>query len=197
MSGSTPSTPSSQPATEPPANLSQNLDEALDLELALASLGGLRHSASCEASERSQRRYDERNHRLHEARMGKLGLEGDEPKADDMSQQVLIRSPIIHNHYPATGQPVAPQPAATGTPPSQPVPATQPTPSSGAAPNKRILPYVLTALLGTGLGAGAGALPWVLSDRDVPPAAADTDTQYELQPMRISGNGDDPQTPRP
>jgi len=108
--------PNSQPnstTTESPADLSLNLDEAMDLQLGFGALGGLRHSRACDAAERSQRRYDERNHRLHEARAKKFGVEGEESSEDDdMAQQVLIRSPVTHHHhYAEPSQPAQPSPA--------------------------------------------------------------------------------------
>lgn len=105
---------------ELPADLTQNHDEALDLSLGMAALGGLRHSAACEASQKSISRYDDVNHRLYESRMSSMfGLpdktETGESEAEDMSQQVLIRSPIIHNHYdkPQTDSSAPAQPAAS------------------------------------------------------------------------------------
>jgi hypothetical protein len=91
----------------------------------------------------------------------------------------------------ASVSPPPPQPPtqSSPTPPSPADPATRPVSTSGAAPNtSRMWPYVLTALLGTGLGAGAVGVPALL--RDKPPAAVDTDTQYEFEDMKISSNGD-------
>jgi len=183
MAASTNSGPNSTPipVTEPPADLSQNQDEALDLALAMGSLGGLRHAAACEAAERSHRRFDDRNHRLHEARMRRLGLEGEEREEEEMSQQVLIRSPIVHNHYQS---PPPAQPVPSSPPPT---PATQATPQGDSRTNTSWLPYVLTALIGGGLGAGAGSLPWLLSDKPAAVAGEDADTKYVLEPMKISG----------
>ena len=145
------------------ADLSQNHDEIVDLEVGLAALGGLRHSAACSASERSSRRYDERNHRFHESRMKALGMEGEEkePEAEDMSQQVLIRSPTIHNHYadkPSTNGP-------TTTSPQQPL-----SPSLATAPKSGLSNLatgaIVAGLIGTGLG-GAG-LTYLLTRPDAP-----------------------------
>lgn len=149
-------------ALEEIADLTLNHDEVLDLELALGALGGLRHSAACDAAERSTRRFDERNHRLHEARMKAMGMDGEkkELEADDMSQQVLIRSPIIHNHYserPSANQPAAPatasQPAAsTVTPPATPAPA-----ENGKKLSPLAKAAIVAALIGSPLAGGLAA----------------------------------------
>jgi hypothetical protein len=122
---------------------------------------------------------------LHEARLKKLGLEDNESEseeADDMSQQVLIRSPIVHNHYHQ-------QPDTSAAEP----PVTQPEPNN---PNlsgsllSRLWPLVAMALIGSGLG--AGAISFFGGYGGEPPTAVDTDTQYELAPLRISsGEPDD------
>lgn len=143
------------------AELDQNHDEVLDLELALGALGGLRHSAACSAAERSIRRFDERNHRLHESRMKDLGMDGEEkePEAEDMSQKVLIRSPIIHNHY--SDKPNQP---ATPTPASQPAASTVTPPQSGLSNLAK--GAIVAGVLATGLG-GAGAT-YLLMRPDTP-----------------------------
>lgn len=113
--------PNSQTSSEEPADLTQNQDEVMDLALGLGALGGLRHSRACDATQRSHERYDDRQHRLQESRMKRLGMEGDEksPEDEDMSQQVLIRSPTIHHHYYAQEEQPAP-------PVAQPQPVQQP-----------------------------------------------------------------------
>ena len=78
--------------------------------------------------------------------MSKLGLAGEEPEADDMSQQVLIRSPVTHNHYHDT--PPKEQP-------SQPPQPSQPSPWS------KVWPWLLAGaagLAGAGIPAAIGAL---------------------------------------
>jgi len=190
MSGSPPSEQGTTP--ELPADLSQNLDEAADLQLGLGALGGLRHSAACEMAEKSQRRYDERNHRLHELRMRRLGLEGEETCEDeDMHQQVLIRSPIVHNHYqsPAAAQ----QPQQPATQPDSASPPERPAPPAdtqlGEAPHRaRILQYLASAVAGAGLVAAGAGIPAMLGDKQEAPAAVDTDTdtQYTIGPARIT-----------
>ena len=172
--------PKATEATEATADLSQNLDEVLDLELGLGALGGLRHSASCEATERSQRRYDNRNHRLHESRMNRLGMEGDESdeslEDEDMSQRVFIRSPITHHHHyvqPSSPSEPTPEPAA---------PAQQP-----AEPKSNWLgkAAVAAALLAGGAGAGVGASA-LLGAFDKPqPAAPSVDTDTDTIPTVI------------
>lgn len=134
------------PEPELQADLTQNHDEVLDLEMGMAALGGLRHSAACDASQRSNRRYDDLNHRLYESRMSEMfGLpaKSDEGEAEDMSQQVMIRSPIIHNHrYDA--------PKAADAP--------EPTPTQPATPSNGLLNAAIIGLSTlTGLG-GAGYL---------------------------------------
>ena len=168
--------PKATEATEATADLSQNLDEVLDLELGFGALGGLRHSASCEATERSQRRYDNRNHRLHESRMNRLGMEdgeSDEPEDEDMSQQVLIRSPITHHHHYEQPATPTPEPAA---------PAQQP-----ADPKSNWLgkAAVAAALLAGGAGAGVGASA-LLGAFDKPqPASQGVDTDTDTIPTVI------------
>jgi hypothetical protein len=140
-------------AAEQVADLTLNQDEVLDVELALGALGGIRHSAACDAAERSSRRFDERNHRLHESRMKALGMEGEEvPEDTDMSHQVLIRSPITHNHYSPTPTPIqtpTPPAATPSQPPAQP-PATPP-----PATNGRLSPLATAALVLASLGLGS------------------------------------------
>jgi len=172
--------PKATEATETTADLSQNLDEILDLELGLGAIGGLRHSASCEAAERSQRRYDNRNHRLHESRMEKLGLQGggesDEPEDEDMSQQVLIRSPVTHHHHYEQPAEPTPEPAAPA-----PEPAAQPKGMSTTA--KVATSLAAAALLGPG-GVGMAAM---LGAFDKPPApvVAPVDTDTDTIPTVI------------
>ncbi|HUS40403.1 MAG TPA: hypothetical protein VMX74_13200 [Pirellulales bacterium] len=166
MSESTNSTPdtSSEPTTEKIADLSLNLDEVLDMDLALGSLAGLRNSAAYDATEKSQRRYDARNHRLHEARMKNIGLpggDGGEPEAEEMSQQVLIRSPITHNHYPPT--PVTPEPVK------------QP------APDRSWLPWAVVALSMIPASIFAWQLPKIFTPADKPPVV-NTDTRNTIRP---------------
>ena len=148
VSLNSPSDSTNKEAMEEVADLTLNHDEALDLTLALGALGGLRHSAACDATERSQRRYDDRNHRMHETRMKTMGMEGEEkePEADDMSQQVLIRSPIIHNHY-ANGKPQTQQPQQPGQPAAQ----------TGMSPTMKAILGTLvgTSLLGPAMGGWA------------------------------------------
>ena len=141
--------------TELPADLSLDQDEVLDVELALLALGGIRHSAACDAAEKSTRRFDERNHRLHESRMKDLGMEGEEKESetDDMAHQVLIRSPIIHNHYDKTNQP---QPAVQPQPQPQPTPA--PTQKEGLGTLAKL---AIAAAIGSGI-AGTGVGLWAL-----------------------------------
>lgn len=144
-----------QAAAEAVADLTLNHDEALDLTLALGALGGLRHSRACDASERSTRRYDERNHRLHEARMKRLGLECEENPAEseaDMSQQVLIRSPVIHNHY---GSPATASPSQQPTTPASPT-QTQVPPPVAASLSPWHKAAIAAALAAGGLGGAAG-----------------------------------------
>lgn len=145
-----PSTEAMKELVEEVAELTQNHDEVMDLHLALGALGGLRHSAACEAAERSARRFDDRNHRLHESRIKDLGMEGmegeeKEPEAEDMSQQVLIRSPTIHNHY--ANQPATDQPQQ----PNQPL-TKQPSPGLSPGTKAVIGALVATSLLGPALG---------------------------------------------
>jgi hypothetical protein len=80
--------------------------------------------------------------------MKDLGMEGEEPEADDMSQQVLIRSPVIHNHY---ERPNANQPQTQPQQPSQQQTAEPPT---GLSPATKALIGTLigTSLLGPALG---------------------------------------------
>lgn len=121
MSDST-NSESSQPVIEELADLTQNHDESLDLALAFGAIGGLRHSAACDAAERSTRRFDDRQHRFHETRMKAMGMEGEEqkPEADDMAQQVLIRSPVNHHYHYPSGPAAAPQqPSQPASPPQQ------------------------------------------------------------------------------
>lgn len=153
------------------ADLTQNHDEIVDLEVGLAALGGLRHSAACNASERSSRRYDERNHRFHESRMKALGMEGEEkePEADDMSQKVLIRSPIIHNHYPSANQPATPTPRSEPDPPPPPKPGLSNLATAAIA----------TGLIASGLGAGAGAT-YLMTRPDPPAVVAPADKNWGL-----------------
>lgn len=139
------------------ADLSQNQDETLDLQLGLNALGGLNHARACAATERSNRRFDDRNHRMHETRMKALGMEGEEkePGTDDMAQQVLIRSPI-HYHYqspPPANQPTPQQPQPVQQPAPQPV-----QPATGLS-NLAKAAIVTSALLGTG---GMGAALYAL-----------------------------------
>ena len=156
--------PNSTP-TEATADLSQNLDEALDLQLGLGALGGMRHSAACDAAEKSQRRYDDRNHRLHEARMKKLGMEGDETAEDeDMSQQVLIRSPVTHHHHHYD----KPTEEPTEEPTVQPQEQAQPKQASKLATAALVAASVLG---GGGLGAG---IPWLLGAYDQPTPTSTT-----------------------
>lgn len=149
MNASLNSPPRSTSTTTRPeelADLSQNNDEALDLSLGLAALAGLRHGQACEDRQRSINRYEDRNHRLHEARMTRLGLTGEEITGDkgedEMSQQVLIRSPIVHNHY---------EQSKTPTPePNQPVVVQpQPTPPNSGLLNSAIIGFSLLAGLGS------------------------------------------------
>ena len=169
MSESTNSTPhcNSSPTIEIPADMSLNHDEVLDMELALGSLGGLRHSAACDQSERSKQRYDDLNHRLYKSRMKRLGLTGDEEsegeeseEGDGMSHQVLIRSPVTHNH---------------GLPPGQAKPQ----------PDRSWLPWALLALA-IPATVFAWQLPKLLTPPPVPPPAdtgsIDTDTKNTLRP---------------
>jgi hypothetical protein len=133
--------------------------------------------------------------------MRKLGLDDEEEleETDDMSQQVVIRSPITHNHYHGDGEP-QPTPTPTPTPqpaePSPTTPAPQPAPSTQGDGTifSRLLALALAAALGGGLGAGAlvGTLH-VLGGNTEETPAVDTDTQYELAPLRISSGepGDD------
>ena len=182
MSESTNSTPdtSSEPTTEKIADLSLNLDEVLDMDLALGSLAGLRNSAAYDATEKSQRRYDARNHRLHEARMKNIGLPGGEPEAEEMSQQVLIRSPITHNHYPVappTPEPVTPEPVKPVTPePVKPEPVKQP------APDRSWLPWAVVALSMIPASIFAWQLPKIFTPADKPPANVNTDTRNTIRP---------------
>lgn len=160
------------------ADLSQNHDEIVDLELALGALGGLRHSAACSAAERSTARFDERNHRLHESRMKSLGMEGEEQKqetgAEDMSHQVLIRSPTTHNHY--SERPTN-QPATPATIAAPPAPATPPVAKPGFS-------NLATAAIASGIlasGLGAGVLGTYLMTRPKPAAVApDQDKDWGL-----------------
>lgn len=168
--------PNSHPkTTEATADLSQNLDEILDLELSLGAIGGLRHSAACAATERSQRRYDERNHRLHESRMESLGMKGGEsPEVEDMAQQVLIRSPITHNHYP-------PEPT-----PAQPVEAKKPEGMSTAA--KVATSLAAATLFGPGgvwMASLLGAFDKPATPTPTPPAVESIDTDTDTVPMVI------------
>ena len=153
MSASSNSTSDSTSRTKPPeepADLSLNQDEVLDLGLALGALGGLRHTTACDAAERSTRRFDDRNHRLHESRMKHLGMEGEEKelKADDVGHQVLIRSPVIHNHYvdrtPTTPPSTTPPTAPPTTPPTTP----PPTPPVTSPPTNGWLPLAAGLLIG-------------------------------------------------
>ena len=188
MSGSQNSTPNTRNApptnqteqAEQAADLSQDHDEALDLQLALGAIGGLRSSAACDATERSQRRYDERNHRFHEESMKRIGLpEGDEPEAEEMSQQVLIRSPITHNHYPVappTPEPVTPEPVKPVTPePVKPEPVKQP------APDRSWLPWTVVALSMIPASIFAWQLPKIFTPTDKPPVV-NTDTRNTIRP---------------
>lgn len=154
------------------ADLTQNQDEVLDLGMAFGALGGLRHDAACTAAERSTRRFDERQHRLHEARMKALGMEGEEkePEAEDMSQQVLIRSPIIHNHYgPAKQSGEQPQ-RPTSEPPSP--PQVPPSLISGLSPLAKAAIASAIGLSTIGTGAGLYSL-----------ATRGTDTTVIEQPV--------------
>jgi len=87
--------------------------------------------------------------------MKKLGMEGEEkePEAEDMSQQVLIRSPVIHNHYSdkPNGQPVATAPVA----PTR----AEPTATAPATPGLSNLAKgaIAAGILASGLGLGGGA----------------------------------------
>lgn len=158
----------SQRKVEEVADLSLNQDEVLDLEMALGALGGLRHSRACDAEERSNRRYDERQHRLHESRMKDFGMEGEEkePEADDMSQQVLIRSPVIHNHH------YGEQKQEPTAPASPTAPVTQPTATASSIP---AWAKTLALLLGTGGLAGIG-VSQLLPDGIPTAPFIDTDT---------------------
>lgn len=162
-------------ATEELESLTQNHDEVLDLTLALGALGGLRHSAACDAAERSQKRFDERNHRLHESRMKSLGAEGEEqkPEAEDMSHQVLIRSPTSHHYY--SERPSANQPAATA---GQPVSSTVTTPKPGLS--NLATTAIAAGLIASGLGAGAGATYLLTRPDNVPPAVERPDKNWDL-----------------
>lgn len=161
------STEAMKEAVEEAAELTQNHDEALDVILALGTLGGLRHSSACDAAERSNQRYDARNHRLHESRMKALGMEGEEKEAEDMSQQVLIRSPTIHNHYPAT--PSDNQPASPTTM-SQPV---ADPPKSGFSNLAKTA--IAAGLIASGLGTGIGATYFLTRPETSPPVVAPAD----------------------
>lgn len=149
--------------SEAMADLSQNLDEALDLQLGFGAIGGLRHSAACDAAERSQRRYDDRNHRLHEARMKKLGVEGEEPEAEDMAQQVLIRSPVTHNHY---HEPKSEAPPQHVPPQQQPQPELQ-----QQSAWSKTWPWLLAAAAGMG---GAGTAAALIPKPEPPPPAVES-----------------------
>jgi hypothetical protein len=173
MSESPNSNPTTTKATtEAAADLSQNHDEILDLELGLGALGGLRHSSACDAAERSQRLYDERNHRLHESRMDSLGMKGDKSgeslEAEDMSHQVLIRSPITHHHH--YEQPESSEPA-TPTTAQQPAPP----PPKGMSTTAKIATSLGAALL---LGPGGVGVASLLGafDKPEPAASVDSDT---------------------
>ena len=180
MSGSVNSqTATSNEPTEPPnpaeqpADLSQNLDEINDVQLALAALGGLRATTANDAAERSHRRYDDRNHRWHEARTKeRFGLESSEENKQsegeasegEVGHQVWVRSPV-HNHYPS-----APPPTAG---------------KQGVSP---LLAALAAAALTSGLvGAiGAGSLiAWNLLDNKrpvTPPAATNPDYSAGVTP---------------
>jgi len=161
------------------ADLTQNHDEVLDLEMALGALGGLRHTAACDAADRSNRRFDDRNHRLHEARMKALGLEGDEkePETEDMSQQVLIRSPVIHNHHYQDGAKHPP----TAVTPQPPIPQVQPYPQSPNPAPSSMSNWAKAGLLAGVLGMplATGAIGYLLANRD-PFVDTDTDTRTGL-----------------
>lgn len=153
-------------AVEEVAELTQNHDEALDVMLALGTLGGLRHSAACDAAEQSNKRFDDRNHRLHESRMKDLGMEGEEKEAEDMSHQVLIRSPTIHNHYPSANQPLPPVTA------NQPAAPTVDPPKSGLS--NLATSAIAAGLLAAGLGTGVGAT-YLMTRPDTPAVVAPAD----------------------
>jgi hypothetical protein len=178
VSESTSSTPNSTPSStqEAAADLSQNLDEAADLQLGLGALGGLRHSRACEDAERSKRRYDARNHRLHESRMKRLGLEGEEsPEDEAMDQQVLIRSPVTHHYHYA--QPSAAPPSAS----SQPQEGNTAKPKSTASTLAKAAMVAAGLVAGGGLGAG---IPWLAGAFDKP-AAVNTTIQQPAQNLGV------------
>ena len=138
----------------------------MDLALGLGALGGLRHSKACDDSQRSANRYDERQHRLHESRMKRLGMEGEESLEDeDMSQQVLIRSPTItHHHYE--------QPAPT--PVSQPV---QPAVAENSTLKKWLKGAAIAALPLAGIG---GTLAYdAMTEPDTPSGYTDMVSDVE------------------
>jgi len=165
--------------TEAAADLSQNLDEATDLQLGLGALGGLRHSAACDAAERSQRRYDERNHRLHEARMKAFGMEGkdsdESPEAEDMAQQVLIRSPVTHNHH---------YESLASQQPEQSTESAEPTQQPAQANTNWLKNAALAAAL---LASGAGIATMLQPQQNETPTFTDTDTVAVPKALQIQG----------
>lgn len=172
------STSSTSEPPEEPADLSLDQDEVLDLGLALLSLGGIRHSAACDAAEQSTRRFDNRNHRLHEARMKELGMEGEEKESEtgDMSHQVLIRSPITHNHHYDKSS----QPQPSPQPPS-PTPPQQQQPTGLSTLQKLAIGAALTTGI-VGTGAGLWALFHKSGDTIVNPVQAVDGTGIGLLP---------------
>ena len=167
-----------QQIAEEVPDLTQNHDEALDLSLGFAALGGLRHSAACNAAEKSDQRFDERNHRLHESRMKRLGLEGSEepPEEDDgMTQQVLIRSPIIHNHY--DGKKAADDSGST---------APQPRPADPARN-----PWLWPAVVGSSILFGTLGAGYLMSRKPLMPTPTPIrpDVDYDLRSTIKPGFG--------
>jgi len=66
--------------------------------------------------------------------------------------------------------------------------ATQPTPGNRGQSNTLLRNSIplLMALLGGGLGAAGGYIATRGGDTDVPAAVVDTDTTYEMRPMKLS-----------
>ena len=157
---------------EDPSDLSQNQDEASDLHLVFGALAGLRAVDTNQAIERSNKRYDETNHRWHEARLAeRFGVpmasesEGEGSKGgDEMGNQVWVRSPV-HFHYGDAKKPDAQKPEAT--------------------PEKPSSSWPTAAILAAALIPTAGIAGYLLAPKDqttiVSPGGVDTDSQYAVE----------------